>query len=160
VAPPSQGPGRSQGPAQASAKANAAYLQDLATVSDDKKVSEIVSSVLGRTQLGNRKVRALRPWSDPDLALLRAINRGDFITNGFRNKDLVPILFPAALSDPAAGKKTAAKVTRLLRILRAPRVVERVEGTHRYVVTAFGRRLVTAVLSTFDAPISQLRRSA
>jgi hypothetical protein len=146
--------------AQASDKANAAYLQDLATVSDDKKVSEIVSSVLGRTQLGNRNVRALRPWSDPDLPLLRAINRGDFITNGFRNKDLVPILFPAALSDPAAGKKAAAKVTRLLRILRAHGVVERVEGTHRYVVTAFGRRLVTAVLSTLDAPISQLRRSA
>ena len=39
---------------------------------------------------------ALRPWAEPDLALLRAINRGEFSVNGFRNRDLQSLLFDDA----------------------------------------------------------------
>ncbi len=97
--------------------------------------------------------------ANPDLPLLQAIGRGEFLVNGFRNRDLLPLLFPGAV-DPDQRKKLSAKVTRLLRILRAHGVIEKVTGTHRYHVTASGRRLIAAVVAAGAASLSQLKQCA
>ena len=146
--------------AKASADANARYLDALATVDCDRKLEDILHKVLQRVDLGPRKVRALKPWSNPDVELLRLINRGEFIANGFRNRDLLPLVAATALDDPDDRRKAAAKLSRHLRILCAHNVIRRIEGTHRYVVTANGRVLIAAVVAALDASVSKLRQCA
>ncbi len=145
--------------AKAADRSNRAYLDALSIVDDPTTLDEVVMPVTCRASIGGRRVRGLRPWADPDLPLLRAIGRGEFLVNGFRNRDLVPLLFPGP-HDANQRKKIAAKVTRLLRLLRAHGVIEKIEGTHRYRVTPSGRRLATAVVAAGAASLSLLQQCA
>ena len=66
------------------------------------------------------------------------------------------------MSDTLAGRtrKAVAKLSRHLRLLCAHNVIRRIEGTHRYVVTASGRLLLSAVIVALDASISKLKNCA
>jgi hypothetical protein len=144
----------------ASERANDAYLDALATVDSDKTVSQVLDKVLERAAIGDRQVRPLKPWSNPDVSLLRAIGRGEFITNGFRSRDIAPLLGGAVPTDPDLRRKFMAKLSRQLRLLRAHGVIRKIEGTHRYSVTKAGRTLITAVTGALDASIAKLQQCA
>ncbi|MCA8973377.1 MAG: hypothetical protein KDC98_01580 [Planctomycetes bacterium] len=141
------------------AKANARYLDALATVDSDRKVHQVLAKVADRAEIGGRQVRALRPWANPDVDLLRVIGRGEFLTNGFRNRDVLALLHDVP-EDPDERKRITAKLSRHLRILRAHRVIEKIDGTHRYRVTRAGRTLITSVIASLDASIAKLRQCA
>ena len=141
-------------------RANARYLDALATVDEDKTVANVLDSVLARAEIGGRKVRSLAPWSHPDLDMLQAIGKGEFMANGFRNRDILPLVTADFGNDPVAKRKASAKVTRLLRILRAHGILRRIPHTHRYQVTSKGRLVLAAVLGTRDASISKLKQCA
>ncbi len=94
------------------------------------------------------------------MALLEAIARGEFVANGSRNRDLVRLLFPDLPDDLKANRKASAKVTRLLRLLRAHHLIHKVEGTHRYRVTDTGRTAIAATLAARDVPLSTLQQCA
>lgn len=145
---------------RASAEANDRYLDALASVDSDRSVEQVLGGVFHRAEIGGRKVRALRPWANPDVSLLRAIGRAEFTTNGFRSRDLMPHLHGQVPDDPDARRKLTAKLSRHLRLLRAHGVIQKKEGTHRYCVTRSGRTLLTAVLATLDASISRLKQCA
>jgi hypothetical protein len=140
--------------------ANDAYLEALATVDSDKTLAEVLAKVTLRTTIGERNVRALRPWSDPDAALLRAIGRGEFVTNGFRSRDIAPLLGAPLPADPKLRAKLMAKLSRQLRLLRAHGVIRKVEGTHRYTLTKLGRLIITAVSGALDASVAKLQQCA
>lgn len=94
-----------------------------------------------------------------DGALLEVISRGEFALNGLRNRDLRPHLYPA----PAGAKeqrRRAARVTRLLALLRAHGILRKVTGTHRYQLTAKGRTVVTALLTAREADTEKLTKLA
>jgi hypothetical protein len=106
-------------------------------------------------------VRALNPLAPEDVGLLEAINHGEFLLNGFRNRDLRARLFAdMASSSPEEAKRQSAKVTRLLRLLRAHGVITKVSKTHRYQVTAEGRSQVTALLAARQARTEELLKAA
>lgn len=136
------------------------YLDVLATVAVDTPLQRIVEPLTRPAELAGRRVRGLRPWTAPDVPLLQAVARGEFIANGFRNRDLVPLMYPEVPDDPAERRKVSAKVTRLLRLLRAHRLIEKVEGTHRYLVTARGRTAIAAILAARGASLSKLQQCA
>ena len=92
--------------------------------------------------------------------MLEAVVRGEFIANGFRNRDLVPLIYSDVPDDPAERRKASAKVTRLLRLLRAHRLIEKVEGTHRYLVTTRGRTAIDAILAARNVSLSSLQQCA
>ena len=144
----------------ASNRANDAYLDALARVDSDKTHEDVLDTVLHRASIGDRKVRALRPWSNPDVALLRAIGRGEFITNGFRSRDICQFLGITVPVEVDSRKKFMAKLSRHLRLLRAHGVISKIEGTHRYRVTKAGRTLITAVIGALDASIAKLQQCA
>lgn len=146
--------------AQASARANDRYLDSLATVDIDRTVEDVLGKVLDRAEIGGRSARALKPWADPDVSLLRAVGRGEFITNGFRSRDVAGLLGVEVPADPAPRVKFMAKLSRQLRLLRAHGVIRKIEGTHRYLVTKAGRTLITAATAALDASISKLKQCA
>ncbi len=147
--------------AQLSQDCNERYLQCLATISDATPVRELVKDICRPATIAGRRVRALQPWSDVDAALLRAINRGEFVATGFRNRDVTQLLAPStSIIAPALKRKRSAATTRLLRLLRAHHLVRRIPKTHRYQVSDRGRLIITAILAARDASVSTLMQAA
>ena len=90
---------------------------------------------------------------------MRAIARGEYAVNGFRNRDLRQILnAPAASKDE--DHKRAAKVTRQLRLLRAHALIQKVPRTHRYQLTDKGRTVITALSHAAQCSIKRLSEIA
>ena len=107
----------------------------------------------------DRRYRTLNPWAPDDAALLQMVARGEWVLNGFRNREVRTAL-PGATSDPAERRRRAGRVTRLLALLRAHGVIQKVTRTHRYMVTAQGREMITAILSARQASVPQLLKLA
>ncbi len=147
--------------AEVGAKINERYAAALATVDDATPLGEMARDLGRATTWKGRSVRALNPLAPEDGELLEAVNRGEFLLNGFRNRDLRARLFAdVASSSPEEAKRQSAKVTRLLRRLRAHGVITRVPKTHRYQVTTKGRSQVTALLAARQASTEELLKAA
>lgn len=142
--------------AEVSQKANERYLEALASVDDSATLEEFTHKVTSATTFRDQRVRALKPFDPEDLALMEAVSRGEFTINGLRNRDLQRCLFPTEPSSPEEAKRRSALVSRKLRLLRAHGILSKVPHTHRYQVTSWGRRFLTALLTARHTPIHQL----
>jgi hypothetical protein len=145
--------------AQVCNAANERYLDALAVVEDKTPLRDILHDVQKRTTLQGQPVRALRVWNDDEVRLLQAVGAGEFLINGFRNRDILRTLFPHTKTDHER-KKRAAHITRRLRILRAHGLIQKVRGTYRYLVTDKGRHLIAAVSASLDADVNALLKVA
>jgi hypothetical protein len=110
-------------------------------------------------QNGRRKARALNPLTGHDGELLRTLAHGEYLINGFRNRDLRGKLFGES-PDAKTRASQAAKITRLLAIAKAHGLILRVQKTHRYQLTALGRRVVTALLAANAASAQKFAEAA
>jgi hypothetical protein len=147
--------------AEVGARINERYAEALATVEEATPLGELAGERGRPTTWKGRSVRALNPLAPADVALLEAVNRGEFLLNGFRDRDLRAVLFAAAApASPEAAKRQSARVTRLIRLLRAHGVIAKVATTHRYQVTAEGRRPVSALLAARQAGVERLLKAA
>lgn len=146
--------------AQVSQAANDRYLDAFSTVDTSTPLGDLVEKVCQPTTWNGRRVRALRPWSQQDTDLLEAVNRGEFQINGFRNRDLRTLLYRSPEPTPAERRKRSARVTRLIRMLRAHNLIKRVPSTHRYVLTRFGQEIIPAMLAVQRVSLQQLRKAA
>jgi hypothetical protein len=145
--------------AEVSQKTNDRLLNALAAVDDSRSVGEITADIQKHTHRNGRRVRGLRPWAD-DKDLFTAINHGEFTINGFRNRDLQGLLYGAAAKLPAERRRRSAAVSRKLRMLRAHGLIQKIPRTHRYQVTAAGRAILVAVLTTLRTTLNQLNQLA
>jgi len=101
-------------------------------------------------------VRAIQPWSPDDAQLLAAVNRPEFTVNGFRNRDLRPLLFAARDTPTEDVRRQSARITRQLRMLRAHGLITKVPQTHRYQLTVGGRRILATLQAARFANAEQL----
>ncbi len=145
---------------EVSQRANERYLAALAQVAEHTRLRQLVDAVCRPTTFHGRRVRALRPWAEPDTALLTAVSRGEFVLTGFRNRDLRAILSPHSSADNPSRRAAAGRVTRLLRILRAHKLIRKLPKTHRYQLTTKGRLIITAILAAHQADVSTLLKAA
>jgi hypothetical protein len=140
--------------------ANERYGEALAMVRDATPLGALLARCTRPVVHRGRRVRGLRPWLPEELALLRAVNRGEFLLNGLRNRDLRLHLYPTATRCPRERRRRAAHITRVLRLLRAHGLLRKVPHTHRYQVTAHGRRTITALLAAHSANTDELSKLA
>src|SRR6266849_1727794 len=133
--------------AEVSQKANERLLNALAKVDDTASVEELTAGIQKHTTWQGRRVRALRPWGE-DHALCKAILDGDFLINGFRNRDLQRLLYDQEAASPQEQRSRSAAISRKLRMLRAHGLIQKVPRSHRYHVTARGQSILIAVLTT------------
>jgi len=145
--------------AEISQKSNERYLDALSAVEVEPTLAETVTQVCRRARWNGRPVRALNPLADEDATLLEVVSRGEFLLEGFRNRDLRSILFGEAKSADI-GRRQMAKVTRLIRMLRAHGLVHKVAKTHRYMVSTYGREIITALLAARSANAHKLMQIA
>jgi hypothetical protein len=145
--------------AQISQQSNERYLDALAAVEAQPTLAETAAEVCRRTRWKGRPVRALNPLADEDARLLEAVSRGEFVLGGFRNGDLRQLLFGNAKSLDTRHRQMA-KVTRLIRLLRAHGLVHKTAKTHRYTVSPQGRETIAALLAARAANTQQLMKLA
>jgi len=144
--------------AEVSQKANERFLDGLAAVDDTRRVEELTDAIQLRTHWNGRPVRALRPWAD-DKPLLTAIQHGEFMINGFRNRDLQAILYDEPAVTPQEKRRRSAAISRKLRLLRAHGLIQKINRTHRYRLSPSAGPILIAVLTTARTSIHQLNQA-
>ena len=146
--------------AEVSQKSNERYLEAMASVEHDQPLGATVQPICKPTEFKGRRVRALQPLNPDDSLLLATVIRGEFALNGFRNRDLRPLLFDDVETPPAEAKRQASKITRLLRMLRGHGLIQKVPKTHRYILTATGRETITAIQTAKQTSTQKLSKLA
>lgn len=89
------------------------------------------------------------------MALFAALARFAPALNGFRHADLRPLVQSLSHAD----QYTASQMTYDLRRLRIKGVIARIKGTHRYIITSYGRR-VAVLMTKLHARIFNLASAA
>jgi len=143
--------------AEVSQKANERLMNALAQVDDTRSIQELTGAIQQPTQWKGRQSRALRPWGG-DRELLAAVNHGDFLINGFRNRDLQRLLYSSKTDSAAEQRRRSAAVSRKLRLLRAHGLIHKVPRTHRYHVSDAARAILIAVLTTARVTVHQINQ--
>jgi hypothetical protein len=146
--------------AEISQKSNERYADSLATLKEPQPLGELTERLSRAVLWQGRRVRALNPLAEKDVAVLQAVGRGEFLLNGFRNRDLRVLLFPGEPKDDKEGRRRTGAVTRTIRLLRAHGVIQKVAKTHRYVVTEYGRAVIAALAAARNADVNQLLLAA
>ena len=141
---------------------NERYAEHIAVADTSERLGEICERVCRRASLRGRngknvKVRALRPGDSLDGSLLEFLKKGGWDINGFANRDLDMFLNGGKPPKDAADKKRrSAKATRLIRLLRAHKLVVKVNGRNKYRVTEYGHKLSTAIALAKEASVKKL----
>lgn len=129
--------------------ANERYLEALGAVGVPTPTRHLLDPVSKPIVREGRAYRALRPIAPEEAKLFAVLLDGEFLLQGFRNKDVRRRLHGTPI-DPQLRKQAAGKVTRLLRLLRAHGIVRKVSRTTYYRVTASGHKLMTTALNIRD----------
>jgi hypothetical protein len=138
--------------------ANERYLEALAVVGEPTPSHKLFDSVSQRKEKNGRRYRALRPISPEDSRIFRVIQRGEFLLQGFRNRDLRQALESDSESDPAKRKKAANRITRLLKLLCAHGLIFKVLRTSYYRITKRGRELMSTAIKFRDSNVALLAK--
>ena len=142
---------------QVSQACNDRYLDGLAAASLEEKLKETAGDICEPTMKNGRRYRAMNPWQQEDYTLLEFLAQGERTINGFRNRDLRTTLYPECERKGSKDRKRASnRVTRRIMLMRAHGLIKKVPKTNRYVLTAKGRTIVTAVLAASHAGTEQL----
>jgi hypothetical protein len=136
--------------------ANGRYLQALGVVGEPSPTRLLLDPVSRRIVQDHRPYRALRPVSPQEARVFAAVMNGRFLLQGFTNRDLRRELGVERERDPTVRRQESARVTRLLRLLRAHGLIGKVSRTRYYRVSDQGRRVMTAALNVRDADASRL----
>jgi hypothetical protein len=139
---------------------NNRLLDSLTTVTDTHTLGELLKP-LGEPVIheGKRRARALNPLTGQDGDLIRLLAKGKFLVEGFRNADLREAWFGAS-TDPAEKRRQAAKITRLLGLLKAHKLINKVPKSNGYHLSPLGRRVATALLAAHDSDVDRLTKAA
>jgi hypothetical protein len=142
--------------AEVSQAANNRLLESLATVAETQTLGELLKP-LGQPvrKDGRRIARALNPLTGKDGDLLRILANGDFLIKGFRNADVRTAIYRTS-EDVSERRRQSAAVTRLLSLLRAHGLIVKIAKSHRYQLSASGRRTVTALLTANGCDANRL----
>ena len=140
--------------------ANERYLEALAAVDSPVPLGELSGPLCRRSVRDGRRYRPLNPLGEEDARLLEFVGRGEHLIVGSRNRDVRRHLYGERSPDPAAHRRQSGRVSRLLALLRAHGLVQKIPRTHRYQVTARGRGPIAAILAARAAGVAKLIEAA
>jgi hypothetical protein len=141
---------------QLSRAANERYLEALAVVGEPTPSHQLLDPVSRRQTVDGRKYRALKPISQEDSRVFRAVLKGEFLIQGFRNRDLREYLEPNSEGESMSRRKASARVSRLLRLLRAHGLIYKVPKTNYHRITKSGQQVMTTATKFRDTDIALL----
>ena len=140
--------------------ANERYLEAMAAVESPTPLGELSGPLCHRLVKDGRRYRALNPLGEEDARLLEFVGRGEHLITGFRNRDVRQCLYGDRSKDAAVHRRQSGRVSRLLALLRAHGLIQKIPKTHRYQVTARGRESIAAILAARAAGVEKLVEAA
>jgi hypothetical protein len=135
--------------------ANRRYLQALSFAVVPQAAHKTLDPVSKPCIRGGQRYRALRPISPEDSQKLVLLQDGRFALDGVRNRDLQARWPDPAANDPD-GKRTAARITRWLRLLTAHGLLFRLPRTHCHRLTHKGHAILTCALQVRNTDMQKL----
>jgi hypothetical protein len=141
--------------AQVSRAANQHYLEALASTHVGTPLGQMAAPLCRRITHDGQPYRALHPLGS-DAALLYALSRGEWTIAGFRNRDLQHLLYTTQPRNKKKARSRSAALGRKLRLLRAHGLIRKLPHTHRYLVSASGRAILTALVAAQQASTQKL----
>jgi hypothetical protein len=142
--------------AEVSHSANNRLAESLATVAETTTLGKLLEPLCRPVMDRNgRRARALNPCAGPDGELLRCLAHGAYLLNGFRNRDLREALHGPS-KDPKERRRQSGAITRKLALLKAHGLIVKVPKTHRYLLSAAGKRTVTALSGAYEQEVNRL----
>ena len=136
--------------------ANGRYLEALAVVGEVKPSRKILDDVSRRLTIGGRNYRALRTITADEGKLFRAVLRGENQLHGVRNEELRQHLYPDGEQDEEHRKKSSARISRQLSLLRAHGLVYKVPKTYYYRVTKKGHEVLSTAIKFRESDLALL----
>lgn len=140
---------------EVSQKVNERLINALASVDDSRRLEELIAGIQEPQILKGRRVRALTPFGK-DRALLEAVNRGEFLINGIRNRELQAILYDQPAESETEKRARSAAVSRKIRMLRAHGILHKVPKTHRYQIASDARTILVGILTSAKTSLQQI----
>lgn len=140
--------------------ANERYLEALTAVESPTPLKDLSQPLCQRQVKDGRRYRALNPLGEEDARLLEFVGRGEHLITGFRNRDVRRYLYGERSKDAAVHRKQSGRVSRLLALLRAHGLIQKISKTHRYQVTTRGREQIAAILAARAAGVEKLVEAA
>lgn len=141
--------------AKVSQRINERMMNALASVDSSSRLEELITPIQKAVNWKGRRVRGLRPFGE-DYQLLQAINHGDFLLSGVRNKDLQALLYECEPTSEAERKRRSAAISRKLRMLRAHKLIQKVPHRHQYQIRPEARTLLVAILTAARTSLNQI----
>lgn len=150
--------------AAVSQAANERYAAALAAMRQTTPLKQVAQPLCQRAKAPGkarvRQVRALNPLAADDGALLEAVSDPKHALAGLRNRDVVARLYAKPARTQEEQRRRAARVTRLLRLLRGHGLLHKVPHTHRYQVSPEGQKTLRALLAARNANAEFLTSNA
>ena len=131
------------------------FTEQVATLDEDVSVGEILSKVSKAVVSNGRRYRGL-DVTGKDLALLQAVADPKFNVDAITNKHLQHDLGGTLWANRLTGRSLSSRIGRHLRILREHGIIKKLPNQHRYILTAKGRLLTTALNQFLGANICDL----
>lgn len=141
-------------------RANERYLEALSVVGEVSPCHKLLDPISKRLCRKGRSFRPLHPTSPDDAKFFQVICRGEFLLHHFRNKDLRQKLFPHSDANRLARRQTSARISRLLQLLRAHRLIAKVPKSSCYRITAKGHKVMAMSLKLRETSLLELKLAA
>ena len=135
------------------------FTEHVATFEEDLSVGEILSEVTKSVVSKGKRYRGL-DVTGKDLAFLRAAADPMFFADAITNKHLQGTLCGTTWANGFTGRSLSGRISRHLRLLREHGLIKKLPKQHRYVLTAKGRLLATALNQFLGAKVSDLSKLA
>jgi hypothetical protein len=126
--------------------ANGRYLEALSAIQNPAAAQKQLERVCEPVAYKSRRQRGINPLRRDDLALLKAVLRGEHCIHGLRNRDLAAALGLAIPQDPAEARRQSARLTRKLHLLHAHGLVAKIPRSRRWRVTFHGAQIMGAAI--------------
>ena len=142
-----------------SQEVNDRFMTNIATLSDETPIRELLDEITQPRIRDKRRARALDP-TGKDREFLEKISDPAFRVSGLTNKMLRQRL---RMTDWAAGrtdKQLSARISRYLRLLRDHGIIRKLPKQHRYQLTIKGVKLTNTLNALLAASVDQLMKMA
>ena len=134
---------------------NNRFMDQMATVKDDQPFRLLLDAVSKAHMQNSRRIRAIE-ITGKDREFIQALSDPKFAVSGLTNKDLRQILRSTAWAKNGTEKQLSARISRHLRLMRDHGLIRKMPNQRRYLLTASGQTLTTAINAILAASTQQL----
>jgi hypothetical protein len=129
------------------------YLDALSVVEDPTAALGQLNKLCESVKRHGRSYRGLNPLRRDDALLLAAIMPGQYHIQGFRHRDLYGKLYCRPPRSIAEARRWSRRVTRLISLLRAHRLIAKIPRSRRYRTTDRGLSLAASAIHLRQAKL-------